>query len=75
MNVLTDRQQNILDAIRESMDHRGYPPTVTELGTAVGLARQGVVRQLRLLQFKGAIEPVPGTNQVRINDPEETSHA
>jgi repressor LexA len=74
MNTLTDRQRDLLDAIRKSMADRGYPPTVSELGKAVGLAsRNVVVRQLRILQLKGAIEPVPGSNQVRIHDPQETS--
>jgi repressor LexA len=75
MNALTDQQHSILDAIRQSMDSRGYPPTITELGAAVGLAsRDRVVRQLRILQFKGWIQPVPGTSKVRILDPQETPH-
>lgn len=34
---LTQRQQNVLATIRDSMDVRGYPPTLREIGDAVGL--------------------------------------
>ena len=33
---LTPRQRRILDYIRETVDRRGYPPTVREIGEAVG---------------------------------------
>ena len=74
MNALTDRQRDLLDAIRQSMIDRGHPPTVTELGRAVGLASgDAVARQLRILHFKGYIRPVPGTRVVQILDnPQET---
>jgi repressor LexA len=75
MNQPTETQTAILTAIRDAMDTRGYPPTVTELGATVGLAsRDRVVRELRLLQFKGWIQPIPGTNVVQVLDPQETPH-
>ena len=75
MNALTARQRDILDAIRQSMKTRGYPPTVTELGKTVGIASPDrVIRQLQILRFKGYIEPVPGSSKVRILTPSETSH-
>lgn len=75
MSALTTQQREMVAEIRRSVRTRGYPPTVAELGKAVGLAsRDRVIRQLRILRFKGVLEPVPGTNQVRIHDPQETSH-
>lgn len=72
MIPLTERQQRLLDAIRESMTTSGHPPTITELGNAVGLADPAVVRELRLIQLKGWVEPV-GATKVRIHNPQETT--
>src|SRR6266498_3738682 len=36
--VLTDRQRQILDFLTKYVDAHGYPPTVREIGEAVGLA-------------------------------------
>ena len=53
-HVLTWRQRKILRAIRESVTKRGYPPSMLEIGEAVGLTSTGSVSyQLRMLQAKG----------------------
>jgi repressor LexA len=41
--VLTDRQQEIWDFVVEYVDRHGYPPTVREIGEAVGLASPSTV--------------------------------
>src|SRR5438132_2624146 len=41
--VLTDRQRQILDFLTEYVDAHGYPPTVREIGEAVGLASPSTV--------------------------------
>jgi repressor LexA len=41
--VLTDRQQEIWDFLVEYVDRHGYPPTVREIGQAVGLASPSTV--------------------------------
>ena len=52
--VLTDRQRTILDVIRESVTTRGYPPSIREIGDAVGLtSTSSVAHQLRTLERKG----------------------
>ena len=52
--MLTWRQRKILRAIRESVQKRGYPPSMLEIGEAVGLTSTGSVSyQLRMLQRKG----------------------
>lgn len=51
---LTPRQRAVLEMIRESVETRGYPPSVREIGEAVGLASpSSVAHQLRALERKG----------------------
>jgi repressor LexA len=53
---LTARQQLILNFLSETMENRGYPPTVREIGDAVGLtSSSSVAHQLKALQNKGFI--------------------
>lgn len=57
---LTPRQQRVLTTIKESLEHRGYPPSMREIGTAVGLtSTSSVSYQLRLLERKGFIKRDP----------------
>src|SRR6059036_2207237 len=41
--VLTDRQRQILDFLTKYVEGHGYPPTVREIGEAVGLASPSTV--------------------------------
>jgi repressor LexA len=51
---LTPRQRSIIDAIEESMQRCGYPPTLREIGEAAGLAStSSVSHQLSTLEKKG----------------------
>ncbi len=51
---LTLRQRKILEFIKESVERRGFPPTIREIGDAVGLASTSSVSyQLISLQKKG----------------------
>jgi len=51
---LTTRQRRILDYIRDTVERRGYPPTVREIGEAVGLVSpSSVAYQMGVLQRKG----------------------
>ncbi len=53
-HVLTWRQRKVLKVIRESVRKRGYPPSMREIGDAVGLASTSAVSyQLIMLQKKG----------------------
>jgi repressor LexA len=69
-HVLTWRQRKILRAIRESVAKRGYPPSMLEIGAAVGLTSTGSVSyQLRMLQRKGYLHREMGgarTMEVRL---------
>lgn len=52
--VLTERQRTILEVIRASVTTRGYPPSIREIGDAVGLtSTSSVAHQLRTLERKG----------------------
>jgi repressor LexA len=52
--VLTDRQQAILDFISQSIEERGYPPTLREIGEHFGIrSTNGVNDHLRALEKKG----------------------
>jgi len=51
---LTARQRRILEVIRGAVQARGYPPSVREIGEAVGLtSTSSVAHQLKSLQTKG----------------------
>src|SRR6185437_3431386 len=50
---LTPRQHRVLDVIRESVEKRGYPPSMREIGEQVGLtSTSSVAHQLTTLQKK-----------------------
>ncbi len=57
---LTDRQRGILDMIETSMRERGYPPSVREIGEAVGLTSPSTVHShLATLQRLGYLKRDP----------------
>lgn len=57
---LTSRQRTILDVIRASVNERGYPPSIREIGDAVGLtSTSSVAHQLRTLERKGYLRRDP----------------
>lgn len=54
MQGLTDRQQQVLQYIRDSITDRGYPPTLREIGAHMGIrSTNGVNDHLRALERKG----------------------
>lgn len=57
---LTDRQRTILECIEQSMRDRGYPPSVREIGEAVGLSSSSTVHShLKSLQKQGYLRRDP----------------
>ena len=57
---LTQRQRAILDFIVESVERRGYPPAVREIGQAVGLASPSTVHaHLQTLEDRGYLRRDP----------------
>ncbi len=58
--TLTDRQRSILDFIEAQMRRRGYPPSVREIGAAVGLTSTSTVHaHLATLQRLGYLRRDP----------------
>jgi repressor LexA len=57
---LTPRQQRVLAHIKEAIEKRGYPPSMREIGEAVGLtSSSSVAHQLRVLEEKGFLKRDP----------------
>jgi repressor LexA len=57
---LTPRQQRILEHLRDFMERRGYPPSMREIGEAVGLtSSSSVAHQLKVLEEKGFVRRDP----------------
>lgn len=60
MADLSARQRQILDFIRQQVRERGYPPSVREIGEAVGLASSSTVHgHLARLEHRGYIRRDP----------------
>ncbi|KOV78105.1 transcriptional repressor LexA [Nocardia sp. NRRL S-836] len=57
---LSVRQRRVLEVVREWVDRFGYPPSVREIGEAVGLtSTSSVAYQLRALERKGFLRRDP----------------
>ncbi len=77
---LTRRQQAILDVIRDSVERRGYPPSIREICESAGLAStSSVAHQLSMLERKGYLRRDPNrpravdvrTNSAKPHDPDQ----
>jgi repressor LexA len=57
---LTPRQRRVLETIRDAVERRGYPPSMREIGEAVGLTSpSSVAHQLTALEKKGYLRRDP----------------
>jgi repressor LexA len=57
---LTPRQTKVLLSIKDSIEKRGYPPSMREIGQEVGLtSSSSVAHQLRVLEEKGFLKRDP----------------
>ncbi|WP_296371251.1 transcriptional repressor LexA [Pseudonocardia sp.] len=75
--VLTARQRKVLEVIRDWVERFGYPPSVREIGDAVGLtSTSSVHHQLRTLEKKGYLRRDPNrTRAVDVRPPDDGSSA
>ena len=63
-NELTTREKSILEFIRQKIWDSGFPPTVREIGEAVGLRSTSTVHNyLKRLELKGAIRKNPDSSR------------
>ena len=74
---LTQRQRLVLEYIHQSVSERGYPPSMREIGDAVGLTSPSSVKhQLASLERKGFIRRDPNRPraiEVRLPDTAESA--
>ena len=72
---LTPRQRKVLEVIRDWVERFGYPPSVREIGDAVGLtSTSSVHHQLRTLERKGYLRRDPNrTRAVDVRGPEDAA--
>lgn len=72
MEKISKRQEAILEFIKTEVKQKGYPPSVREIGTAVGLASSSTVHgHLGRLESKGYIRRDPTKPRaIEILDPE-----
>jgi len=60
VEALSDKRTEILDFIQECLSDRGYPPSVREIGEAVGLTSSSTVHaHLAVLQREGYLKRDP----------------
>jgi len=73
-DTLNPRQRQILDFLRDHGRDHAYPPTVREIGRAVGLSSSSTVQNhLNTLESRGYITRDPAKSRtVEIVDPEAT---
>ncbi|MDP9326354.1 MAG: transcriptional repressor LexA [Candidatus Dormibacteraeota bacterium] len=62
--VLTHRQREILDYLKQMLKEKAYPPTVREIGLAIGLSSSSTVQNhLNTLERKGYIHRDPAKSR------------
>ncbi|MDF0725091.1 transcriptional repressor LexA [Cytobacillus sp. S13-E01] len=76
MTKISKRQQDILNFIKDEVKAKGYPPSVREIGEAVGLASSSTVHgHLSRLESKGLIRRDPTKPRaIEILEIDSTSH-
>lgn len=76
MIKLSKRQQDILNFIKDEVQKKGYPPSVREIGEAVGLASSSTVHgHLARLESKGLIRRDPTKPRaIEILENDQLSH-
>lgn len=64
MEKLTSKQNQVLDYLKQSIAKNGYPPTVREIGSALGLRSPATTHaHLSTLENKGYIKKVGAKNR------------
>jgi repressor LexA len=64
MEKLTQRQQQVLDIVRQHIDDTGYPPTRADIAHKLGFKSANAAEEhLKALARKGAIEMIAGASR------------
>ncbi|OGE79896.1 MAG: repressor LexA [Candidatus Doudnabacteria bacterium RIFCSPHIGHO2_01_FULL_43_23] len=65
------RQQNLLSFIKETLDGRGFPPTISEMAKEVGVkSKNAIFKMLKKLEAQGVIERDSTARGIRLLNPE-----
>ena len=74
---LTDKQQLILNYIREKIADSGFPPTVREIGDRFGITVKGAYDHLKAIEKKGYIKTEQNKSRaiVVLNESDSTSES
>ncbi|SVB98349.1 uncharacterized protein METZ01_LOCUS251203 [marine metagenome] len=59
MKMLTDKQQNVFDFIREQVNRMGFPPSVREIAQSFEISTRAAYDHLRAIEKKGYIRRDP----------------
>ncbi|MDP6416562.1 MAG: HTH domain-containing protein, partial [Gammaproteobacteria bacterium] len=59
MKMLTDKQQNVFNFIREQVSRMGFPPSVREIAQMFGISTRAAYDHLRAIEKKGYIRRDP----------------
>ncbi|MEP1472231.1 MAG: transcriptional repressor LexA [Halieaceae bacterium] len=64
MEKLTNRQQQVLDIVKQHIDDTGYPPTRADIAKELGFKSANAAEEhLKALARKGAIEMIAGASR------------
>jgi repressor LexA len=76
MLKLTNRQEQILNLIKDAIHHTGFPPTRAEIASELGFRSTNAAEEhLQALARKGVIEIAAGTSRgIRLLESELSSH-
>jgi len=76
MLKLTSRQEQILNLIKDAIQHTGFPPTRAEIAAELGFRSTNAAEEhLQALARKGVIEIAAGTSRgIRLLDSDLSSH-
>ncbi len=67
MEELTPRQEEVLGFILETLERRGYPPSIREICEALGISStRGALLHLKALERKGYISRSPGARAIQV---------
>jgi repressor LexA len=70
MSQATPRQQQVLDYIQSHIDNDGYPPTIREICSHLGVSGTvSAMRHLNALEKKGYIKRSPGSRGIALTAP------
>ncbi len=69
MSPLTDRQEQILQFIRNYIREHGWSPSIREIGKAFHIAStNGIARHLQAIERKGHIVRGRGSRMIRLRE-------